>query len=324
MKPVIGWLRSRSHMSVIYLDDFLCLAATPEECGKNVDATTSLLESLGFVINWRKSNVIPSTRCRYLGFILDSIDMTVELPEEKRRGLITRITVFEAKSSCTIKGFAQLIGSLVASCPGVEYGGLHCKLFERAKIDALRCNSMDYEAVMQTPSYLREEFSWWKLNLKTTRRKIRRLSFEREIFSDASLNGWGAFCGSEGARGNWTLEERTLHINYLELKAAFLALRSFAQDLSSCSILLWVDNTTALSYINKMGGVKFGGLHRLAKEIWDWCEARSLWIHASYIASSENVEADALSRVLNNDSEWELASYAYETIVQCFLSLIHI
>ena len=45
-----------------------------------------------------------------------------------------------------------------------------------------------------------------------------------------------------------------LHINYLELLAAFLALKSFARQERSISILLWLDNVTAIAFLNKMGG----------------------------------------------------------------------
>ncbi|KAI8494598.1 hypothetical protein Bbelb_278240 [Branchiostoma belcheri] len=43
------------------------------------------------------------------------------------------------------------------------------------------------------------------------------------ITSDASLAGWGATCGHLKAGGRWTEEESKLHINELELKAAFFA-----------------------------------------------------------------------------------------------------
>lgn len=94
-----------------------------------------------------------------------------------------------------------------------------------------------------------------------------------EIFSDASLTGWGAFCGGERARGHWTQNERHLHINYLELLAAFFGLKCFAENMSNCQILLRIDNTTAISYINKME-FQFKHLNHIARQIWQWCESK--------------------------------------------------
>lgn len=42
-----------------------------------------------------------------------------------------------------------------------------------------------------------------------------------EIFSDASLTGWGAYCEGKRTHGYWSEEERLIHINILELMAAF-------------------------------------------------------------------------------------------------------
>ncbi|XP_044598715.1 uncharacterized protein LOC123274959 [Cotesia glomerata] len=171
---------------------------------------------------------------------------------------------------------------------------------------------------MSVPKFTIRDWDWWLQSLPNATRKIRNNRYEKTIYSDASLSGWGAFCNGEDANGLWDQQERSLHINHLELKAALLALKCFAADLRDLDILLMVDNTTTLAYINKMGGVRFSGLHELACELWDWCEVRRLWVYATYIPSEENVEADRSSRIDNSDAEWELADYAFEVITENF------
>lgn len=105
-------------------------------------------------------------------------------------------------------------------------------------------------------------------------------------------------------------------INYLELLTVYLALNKLATDARNCQILLRVDNTTAISYINKMGGVRYIKYNSLARKIWKWAEERNIFLFASYIASKDNIEADALSRLKNEDGEWELASFAFNEIVK--------
>ncbi|CAA9999089.1 unnamed protein product, partial [Nesidiocoris tenuis] len=100
--------------------------------------------------------------------------------------------------------------------------------------------------------------------------------FDLEIFSDASLHGWGIFCNGESTRGWWTSKQRVCHINYLELYAIFLGLQCFAKNLKDISILIRTDNTTALAYINRMSSVQHELLNNLAREIWTWCESRNL------------------------------------------------
>lgn len=103
----------------------------------------------------------------------------------------------------------------------------------------------------------------------------------------------------------------------MKLKAALFALKSFT-NIKNCEIFLRIDNTTAISYVNKMGGVQHPNLHRIAKEIWQWCEVRDIWLFASYIKSEDNVEADRESRIKNIDTESELVDYAFCQAIEAF------
>ena len=75
-----------------------------------------------------------------------------------------------------------------------------------------------------------------------------------QLFTDTSKEGWGSHLSDHTARGTWSLPESKLHINYLELKVVFLALKEF-QDLCLNNVVLVAsDNTTVVAYINKEGG----------------------------------------------------------------------
>ena len=69
---------------------------------------------------------------------------------------------------------------------------------------------------------------------------------------------------------------------FLELLAAFLALQSFVSQ-SNIHVRLKLDNTTAVSYINNMGGIRSEPLNTLAKKIWHWCMSREIWLSAQYV-----------------------------------------
>lgn len=73
------------------------------------------------------------------------------------------------------------------------------------------------------------------------------------IQSDASLIGWVAVCGGTHTGRPWSLLEREMHINCLELKAATLALQIFAKDLMGISVLLQLDDQTTVVCINHLG-----------------------------------------------------------------------
>ena len=91
-----------------------------------------------------------------------------------------------------------------------------------------------------------------------TRSTIHPLKHALQIFTDASSEGWGAHLDDHTARGTWSLPESKLHINHLELKAVFLALKEFRTLVCDKTVLIATDNTTVVTYINKEGGEEVG------------------------------------------------------------------
>ena len=195
----------------------------------------------------------------------------------------------------------------------MPYAWVYTKKFEREKVLALERSEGNYDAHMTVPS-LAEDLGWWESNLVGGWKSLHPASFKLEIFSDASLTGWGASCGDRVANGFWMGDDLDLHINVLELKAALLALKSFARVSAGSHVLLRVDNTTAISYINRMGGVLSPALNLAARELWQWCESQQIFVFASYIPSAENWKADRESRRINPDTELELSGSAFNRV----------
>lgn len=318
LQPVVTHLRSAGLLSVRYLDDILCLGNSAEDCLENANTTIQCLTRLGFVINYEKSSITPEKTCKFLGFLLDSENMTLKLPDSKRQKLYQHIITMLKTNRIRIREFVRFLGSLTAACPAITYGWLHTKSLERAKYLALFKNNDDYDTFMGVTESLYDDIRWWKNNILVAENPIRNENYCLEIFTDASTTGWGAACSSEKTGGHWTATERTNHINYLELLAVYFGLRSFAENKRNCNILLRVDNTTAISYVNRMGGVQYPHLNQVTRMIWNWCEERKIFIFASYIRSKLNVEADSESRKINVDTEWELCSREFQKIVRVF------
>lgn len=131
------------------------------------------------------------------------------------------------------------------------------------------------------------------------------------IFSDASDTGWGATDGKRKIYGFRNEKQRSLHINYKELLAVKYALENLVSGKQFYRILLRVDNTTAISYVNKMGSVRFSKFNKLAREIWQWAEKRRNLLGAAYIPSGENKEADwAFSEIIRSFGKPEVDLFA--------------
>ena len=70
----------------MYLDDFLVIGESREACQAAFEALLSLLKNLGFRINWSKV-VHPTQRLVFLGVLIDTVQCTLSLPEDKLEAL---------------------------------------------------------------------------------------------------------------------------------------------------------------------------------------------------------------------------------------------
>ena len=136
-----------------------------------------------------------------------------------------------------------------------------------------------------------------------------------QMFTDASKEGWGAHLDEHTARGTWSLPESKLHINHLELKAVFLALKEFRTLCCNKTLLIVTDNTTVVAYINKEGGMKSGSLCALLWRILSWCTRQQVTLRACHIPGRLNVIADKLSRLGQTiQTEWSLHPEVFQAI----------
>lgn len=318
LKPVFNQFRREGIICLIYLDDILILGSAIDEVQKTTEFVINTLQNLGFIINFKKSQLQPTQSARYLGFVYNSRNMTMRLPDDKKLTISDAVNSFAKRNTCKIRELAKITGLLVSACPAVQYGWLYVKRLERQKFLALKSFNGNYDAKLNVSKTIKEELQWWSQNIKNAYVFISSRTFKYEIFTDASKTGWGAACGSEIARGFWGEQESSSHINILELSAILYALQSFVNDDKNCDILLRVDNKTAIAYINKMGGIQFTNLNNLSRKIWRWCEARGIMLYAAYIPSKENNVADTQSRNLSMDSEYSLSDNAFSKIVARF------
>lgn len=77
LKPVVGLLRKQGIRLITYLDDLLIMSESKELARTHASLAANLLTSLGFIINHKKSVLIPCQQMEFLGFTVNSVAMTV-------------------------------------------------------------------------------------------------------------------------------------------------------------------------------------------------------------------------------------------------------
>lgn len=131
------------------------------------------------------------------------------------------------------------------------------------------------------------------------------VSHYTEVFTDASLTGWGGVLGHLSTGGVWPSSPR--HINLLEMEAVQRVLLHFATHLRGRHVLVRSDNTTVVAYLNRQGGTRSPALHGLATVVLTWADTHLASLRARHIPGSRNVGADRMSRGGALRDEWSLA-----------------
>jgi hypothetical protein len=316
MKPVISWLRGQGVRMIIYLDDILVLAPSVHITNHHARLTIGLLESLGFLINYKKSTLIPAQRILFLGMIIDSTTMQFILPEDKSVTILRECRTLLKTEQPSIRHVSRVLGLLEFTRPAIWSAPLHYRHLQLVQIESLRETS-DYDRRVNLSNGARLDLNWWITNLPSQKGSpILPLIADLTISSDASKIGWGASWGKLRTGGRWNALESKEHINVLELRAAFFALKSFMKDHRNKVICLKIDNSTAVAYLNHKGGTHSPQLLHLALEIWKWCEVKHLYLLAQHVPGKNNVVADEESRVMKDQNDWKIDSTVIKPLIK--------
>ena len=117
MKPVIAFLRDMEIRLLIFLDGILIMASSHELAMQHTDLVMQVSTSLGFVINFPKSILIPSKVLPYLGFKVNSDLMKLFLPREKLLNLkqFAFKIVYQVPTASCVASFLSLCQSTMSA-----------------------------------------------------------------------------------------------------------------------------------------------------------------------------------------------------------------
>ena len=325
LKPLFSHFRSLGIITLCYLDDFIFINSTAVSLERDVDFVLSVLDSLGLTINLEKSCLIPSQNIEFLGFVLDSVRMSVTLTRAKQDKIHGLGTALLSKSRVTIRDLAVFIGNVVAAGYGVHRAPLRFKYLEIIKDNALKslrgtvAFPRVYDQFLVLDARACGLITWWCDNIHSLTNILTVPPIAFEMVTDAATDvGWGALRGSVKTYGHWSAEEKdSEHCNLLELKAILFGLRSLCHDVRDSHIRVRSDNTTAVACVNKCGSVR-EALLDVTIDIFAWADARRVFLSAAHIRGIHNTEADGLSRIENLDTEWSIPQSVFSALCTYF------
>ena len=241
-----------------YLDDWLVRASTHDTCLQHTQTLVTLCQELGWLVNKEKSELVPKQVFNFVGYQFDLKEGKVRPTGERWQTLTDKIRSILSDPVCPVRQFMSLIGLLTATEKQVHLGRLHIRPIQWHLKNNWRVPE-SLEKVIPVLKSLHPYLRWWLEESNVLLgQPLHPLKHALQIFTDASKEGWGAHLDEHTARGTWSLPESKLHINHLELKAVFLALKEFRTLCYNKTVLIATDNTTMVAYIKKEGGDEVG------------------------------------------------------------------
>ena len=160
LKPVYSTLHNQGHISMGYIDDSYLQSDTRDECKLNIVTTVNLFTELGFYIHPNKLVFLPTQTLTFLGFILDSVKMTISPTPEKIDKIVKALSP-DGTEGHTPLDVARVISLIVSLFPGAEYGPLHYRVLEHNKTNALAANAGDFNMPMELSEASIQVLLWW-------------------------------------------------------------------------------------------------------------------------------------------------------------------
>ena len=174
-----------------YIDDFFTKAGDFDSCVQSVEKMVSMFMTLGFVIHPEKSQLVPSQRLEFLGFVIDSTTMTISLNDRKRKNLKKLVNQALSIKCPSIRFIAKVIGTLVSVFPASKYGPLHYRNLDNDKTVALQHSFGKFDSPMTLSVNSKHELLWWRNNIDSVFNHIATPPIKFKMHCDASNTGWG-------------------------------------------------------------------------------------------------------------------------------------
>ena len=114
------------------------MAQTLKEISQAKETLIFLLQKLSFVINLKMSQLTPVKEIEFLGLVINSVSMTLALPEEKVLDIQNKYAQLIASPKTTIMELTKLLGKLSFTVQAVLPERIQCRYLQQQQIQAMR------------------------------------------------------------------------------------------------------------------------------------------------------------------------------------------
>ena len=186
-RPIMAALRREGIKGLIYIDDNLTVAESKERCLEAERRVYEVFSDCGWVFKLSKRSGEPAQTCKFLGLIIDSRDLTFNIPESKVQDIKSLIAEVRARSRVKVKLVARLVGKLQAV--RLATGPIVAVLTRSLYVAVAAAKT--WKSWIVLTDLAKFELSWWESNLEHVTKfpidgKLSTEAVSFEVASDAS------------------------------------------------------------------------------------------------------------------------------------------
>lgn len=287
-------MRKKQHFVLAYLDDYAGTHSGHLQALQGYTDLMALMKELGLKLAEHKC-LPPAQKIEWLGFLVDTVQMTIAVPEEKLKQVLNECGKWTSKKRANKKMIQSILGKLIYISACVNQG----RKFVARILDTLR--AMGPKNWTWVNQEFKKDIEWFQ-RYAAMSNGIHLYRIDRPsilIECDSSTSGAGGNSGPFCYSWEYTKEhtDRFSAIHQLEAVNIVVAFRTLAHihDIKSAHVTILTDNS-ASSCALQTGKTKDLVLASCSRELWLEAARSDLEITIQHKPGAELILADALSR----------------------------
>ncbi len=304
MPPIVAVAREEGIFVFPYLDDWILRYQLRTILPKMLTRLLEIWDWCRLIRNIPKSHTDPTQSLVFDKGHFQTQKNIVSLPEERLESLKEGLRPFKVDTIVTARQFLSLLGTMAAMMEVVKHCRLHMRPIQIYLMAFWKPSSRKLEARIPVREHLIPHLAWWKNRENVMQGlPLRKDKHQMTITTDAfSTQGWGDM----QVQGKWDFNEKSQHINMLEMEAVIRTCRHFRDFIQGKRLLVRSDNATVVSYLNKEGGTRAPSICMITWRFLKWVIQKKVDIRAEHVPGIQNSLADRLSREFVSPLEWRL------------------
>ena len=166
----------------------------------------SLITSLGLIINYEKSDLVPAQVFTFIGMEFLTHTNIVRVPQTRQMKILETVRMVSQKTSISARAFLSLLGQLNAAADFVMLGRLHLRPLQMSLHNQWQPQKLPLCHQICMTTEILQHLKWWLQE----DRYHQGFPLKIDPPSHTIFTGLGSSCGTGGTSVSWTMDRRPI------------------------------------------------------------------------------------------------------------------